>query len=125
MLWKLAVGAMMLPAFLGVGMTAQATTTLQNTSQSELTQNVIEEVPQYYANNYYYKNNCNRGYRQRSGGYYRQNYYRPSHNGYHRQNYYYRPQSNGHKTYRHGYHNNGYHNNGYHNNGYHNNGYHR
>ena len=125
MFWKLAVSAIMLPAYLGItGVPATAAVAPQSTIQPAVAESVLPEAPSYYANNYHYKSNCGNGYRRRSyGGYYKQNYYRPHHNGYHQTNYY-RPRHNGYKKYRHGYQNNGYHNNGYHNNGYHNNGYH-
>ncbi|BAZ11347.1 hypothetical protein NIES4071_31730 [Calothrix sp. NIES-4071] len=127
MLWKLAVSAIMLPAYLGItAVDANAAVTPVSATQPEVAQESVENAaPQYYANNYNYESNCNRGYRRQSyGGYQKQNYYRPQHSGYHQTNYY-RPQHNGYKKYHNnGYHNNGYHNNGYHNNGYHNNGYH-
>lgn len=119
MLWKLAVTAMMLPAYLGIStVTATAAVTPQSSTEPSVAQSVIDaSAPQYYANNYNYQSNCKPSYRRQSyGGYQKQNYYRPQHSGYHQTNYHPRHS---------GYHNNGYHNNGYHNNGYHNNGYHK
>lgn len=122
MLWKLAVGALMLPAYLGIStVSAQAAVTPQSNAQSEVAQSVQDSAPQYYANNYNYESNCKPRYKRQSyGGYRQQNYYRPRHSGYHQTNYY---RNSGHKKYGHGSHNNGYRNNGYHDNGHHNNGY--
>ncbi len=131
MLWKLAVGAMMLPAYLGIStVTATAAVTPQSSTESHVAQSVIDaSAPQYYANNYNYESNCKPSYRRQSyGGYQNQNYYRPQHSGYHQTNYH--PQHNNshhnnsyHNGCHNGYCNNGYHNNGYYNNGYNDNGY--
>ncbi len=119
MFWKLAVSALLLPAYLGFsGVAAQAASNSEQLPAQSVT--ALQE-PQYYANRYNNRNDCYDN--NRSGGYYR-NSYRPKRsyrqNSYHPQRSYY--QQNSYQPKRH---NNGYHQNSYqpqhHNSGHHQN----
>jgi hypothetical protein len=133
MFWKLAVSALLLPAYLGFGAVSaeaavlqkEAVTTIasQNQELSD-TINVLQQ-PEYIANNY---DDCNDGYRRRNNYYRRNSYQQNSYNGgYYRPRYHQNSYHGGH----HGGHNNGYHRKSYHgghnngHNGGHNNGYYR
>ncbi|NJL63164.1 MAG: hypothetical protein HC903_16705 [Methylacidiphilales bacterium] len=129
MFWKLAVSALVLPAYLGFGaVTAEAAvlqkqevTTIASQNHEILDTTSALQQPEYIANNY---DDCNGGYRRRNN-YYRQNSYRQ--NSYHRSNYRPRYYQNSYQGGHGGRHNNGYYRNNYQggHNGGHNNGYYR
>jgi hypothetical protein len=135
MFWKLAVSALLIPAYLGFGVVeaqgAIASQNLQKSQNQEIsdTTNILQQ-PQYIANSYHRHNsNCHHGgghqnsyrpqYHKKS---YHRSYYRPQyhqnsyHGGGHSSRYqhksYYGGHGGGHNTKRHGY-NNSYYGGGY------------
>jgi hypothetical protein len=139
MFWKLAVSALLIPAYLGFGVVeAQGAIASQNLHESQNqeisdTTNTLQQ-PQYIANSYHRHNsNCHHGgghqnsyrpqYHQSSyhRSYYRPQYHQNSHHGggngghssgYHHKSYYGGHHGGGHNTKRHGY-NNSYYGGGY------------